>query len=270
MALWINGKIVEPTESPLDPTDRGFTLGDGLFETMRYEGGSIRHLDRHMARLRLGAAVLGIELTWTEALITPAAEALARINQLDDGVVRLTLTRGPGMRGLLPPPQPKPTLVLTLQPMQAPMIPACVTISPVTRRNEFSPLSAIKSLNYLDAILARIEARSRGFDDVILLNTQNRVAESSVSSVFAVIDGVLCTPPQQEGALPGVARGLVIEQLNPQICPISLADFARATQVVFTNALGLRAVAKIEGVDLIVGEAYTQIKDALEVRSIPK
>lgn len=262
MVVWLNGQVMD--HPVIDAADRGFTLGDGLFETLRLAGGNVRHWSRHAARLQHGARVLGIPLIYSPDQLQAAIAHLANEAGMAEGVVRLTLTRGIGARGLLPPETPSPTVLIAVAPVPAPLGPARVTISTLTRRNEFSPLAGLKSLNYLDAILARQDAAARGFDDVLLLNTQGFLAESSVASVFAVIDGQLCTPCIRDGALPGVARALVIEALGAGERHLPPADLLQADEIVLTNALGARSVILVDQKPVSVGEYISLIQSVID------
>ncbi len=262
MPDWLNGKLVD--HATIDVTDRGFTLGDGLFETMRLSQRMVRHFDRHMARLNYGANILGIPVPYSEKELTSAIDQLVVANGLENGVIRLTLTRGPGARGILPPAVPHPTLVITMAASSPPLGAARVCISTLVRRNENSPLSSIKTLNYLDAILARKDAVDRGFDDVILLNNRGNVAETSVSSIFAVIGGRLYTPPVSDGALQGVARGLVIEHMGAQERSMVPADLFAANEVILTNALGCRPVTAIDETPILQGEIFNRIQSLVD------
>ena len=262
MSVWINGEITG--SKGIDPSDRGFTLGDGVFETMGYRDGAIRHWNQHWVRLQQAADVLRIPLTATEEELVEAVNMVAKTNGLTDGVIRLTLTRGPGARGVLPPAVPNPTVVIGMAPLSSPLGPARVTISPITRRNEFSPLSGIKSLNYLDNVLARQEASARGYDDVILLNTQGNVAEASVSTVFVDIDGILCTPHIADGALPGVARGLILQHLRAQERTLTPLDLQHASEMVLTNVLSVRSVIEIDGASIPAGDRVKEIQHLID------
>jgi branched-chain amino acid aminotransferase len=185
-----------------------------------------------------------------DAALAAAIAALVLADGLDRSALaqaRITLTRGPAFRGVLPPADAVPTLLVTASELAAPAAPARLVIATVTRRNEWSPLSRIKSLNYLDNILARQEAARCGADDALLLNTAGRVAETSVASLFAIIDGALVTPPVADGALPGIARGLVIERLGAVARPIEPAELARAEAICLTNSLGVRPVVALPG-----------------------
>ncbi|MFG1419733.1 aminotransferase class IV [Xanthobacter sp. V0B-10] len=242
MKLYLNGALMEAGEAHIAPGDRGFTLGDGLFETLRVRGGFLRRLPAHLARLTRGAAVLGLPLPALD--FGAALEQVRAANALDDGVLRLTVTRGSGPRGVLPPAEPHPTVLITAAPMAPPPPPARLIIASVTRRNERSPLSQVKSLNYLDNILARQEAARAGADDALLLNTRERLAESTIANLFAVIDGRLVTPPVSEGALPGVMRAAVKAQ-GAEERPLTPDDLAQAEEIFLTSSLGIRPVARL-------------------------
>jgi branched-chain amino acid aminotransferase len=247
VTLWLNGRLMAGARARIDPRDRGFTLGDGLFETIRLASGRAAFLERHLARLRRGADLLGIPLTWSDGEIAFGIEALAASEGLREAALRLTLSRGPGERGILPPAAPMPTLLITAAPPAPPAAPARLIVATITRRNEASPLSRLKTLNYLDNILARQEALRRGADDAILLNTRGQVAETSVANLFALIDGVLKTPPVEDGALPGIMRSVLIERCGAVEASLLPADLATADAVFLSNSLGLRPVATLDG-----------------------
>ncbi|QCO18701.1 2-keto-4-methylthiobutyrate aminotransferase (plasmid) [Azospirillum brasilense] len=249
--VWLNGRLLPAEEARIDPADRGFTLGDGLFETIRVAGGTARHLGRHLDRLADGAALLGLPLPHGATALADAAAALiAAQDQADggvEGVLRITLTRGTGARGVLPPADAVPTLLMTLAPAPPPAGPVEAAIARSTRRNEHSPLSRVKSLNYLDSILARREAATRGAGEALLLNGAGRLAESSVANLFVVRDGRLLTPPVAEGALPGIRRALILERSDAGEAPLDVADLLGAEEAFLTNSLGLRPLLRVDG-----------------------
>ncbi len=247
MTVWLNGSLLDEAAARIDPSDRGLTLADGLFETLCLKGGKVRHLAAHLARLRAGADCLGFQAPLPDKEIGQAMTALAKAKSLRDGALRLTLTRGPAPRGLLPPAQPHPTLLLTLAPAAPEPGPARAIIATVTRRNEFSPASRFKTLNVMDALLARREAAAREADDALLLNSQGRLAESSIANLFVVIDGEVLTPPVADGALPGVMRAQVIDRLSATVAALNPADLAAASEAFLTNALGIRALVAVDG-----------------------
>jgi branched-chain amino acid aminotransferase len=242
--VWLDGTLIATADARIDPSDRGLTLGDGLFETILVRGGQGRRLPAHWTRLRQGAALLGLTVPVDDAALSEAVTAVAAANGLTDAAVRLTLTAGSGPRGLLRPETLRPTLLLTAAPLPTPPFgPVRLVLAEGTRRNEHSPLSRIKSLNYLDSILARREAVERGADDAILLNSQGRLAEASAANLFLQLDGVWVTPPVAEGALPGTARAALIEAWQAEERPLTVAELSRATAIILSSALSLRPAA---------------------------
>jgi len=244
---WLNGALVDDAVARIDPTDRGFTLGDGIFETIRADAFAPTHAARHLARLRHGAAILGIEISFSDQALHDAMCAVLAQNALDSAALRLTLTRGPAPRGVLPTATTHPTILITAGPLPPPAPPARVIISRHTRRNESSPLAAIKSLNYLDSVLARMEAAAAGADDALLLNTRGNLAEATAANIFIRVDGKWITPPVADGALPGIARVLLLESGVATEAGISSQILQRSDAALLVNSLSTRKVAAIDG-----------------------
>ena len=240
--VWLNGRLVPAEAARIDPADRGFTLGDGVFETIRASAGSPDYVDQHLERLRHGAAVLGIDVPFGDAVLV---DALAGLANGADCALRLTLTRGKMPRGVLPARSAQPTLLITAGELPAPLPPARVMIAQSTRRNEHSPLSRIKSLNYLDSIIARREADAGGFDDAILLNTRGAVAEATAANIFLLHDGRWLTPPVDDGALPGIVRARLLAAGGAIEASIGEADLVRASAGFLVNSLGRRDLASV-------------------------
>jgi branched-chain amino acid aminotransferase len=253
--LYLDGRILGAEQARIDPRDRGFLLGDGLFETMRADCGRVLFLDRHLDRLEAGAAVLGIPLPRPRDAIADACRQVLDANRLGDRIaaLRLTLSRGQGPRGLVPPADPTPILLIAAAAIaDAAPAPARAVISGI-RRNEHSPLSRIKSLSYLDNVLALHEARERGADEAILRNTAGRLACASAANLFLVRDGALLTPGLEEGVLPGITRGVLLEIAQDLGIPAEQARLptsalARADEALLTNSLlGIRPIVEIDG-----------------------
>ncbi|MBK1839047.1 aminotransferase class IV [Azospirillum sp. YIM B02556] len=255
MTIWLNGRLMPAAEARIDPADRGFTLGDGLFETIRIKDGVPRHLPLHLDRLGAGVGLLRLPLPYGAAELAAAMAALVEATGIADGVLRLTLSRGTGARGVLPPADAEPTLLMTAAPVAHMTTPVTAVIARCTRRNEHSPLSRLKSLNYLDSILARQEAAERGADEALLLNAAGRLAESSVATLFLSIGGRLLTPPLADGALPGIRRALVLERHGAEEAPLGPDDLVRADEVLLTNSLGLRPLVTVDGRPVGAGAA---------------
>lgn len=249
--LSLNGQVMPAAEARIDPADRGFLLGDGLFETMAIRGGGVRFLDRHLARLADGCRVIGMPVPDTaEAAIAQLLQA----SPTEAGSLRLTWSRGPGPRGLMPPQDLTPTLLITVTPGTPPCGPIHLMTARTVRRNEQSPTARIKCLSYLDNVLARQEAATKGADDALLLNSQGRVAETTIANLHLFLDGVWVTPPVSEGALPGVMRAALLESGLVQEGVIYAAAMDRVRAAVVSNSGGVRAVSSLDGrlLDLVL------------------
>lgn len=282
--LWINGELLLPSEATLDPRDRGFTLGDGLFETVRVRRSVPLRLGRHLSRLRAGADVLGLSsLPEDEDLSGAVAKTLAA-GELTEAAVRLTVSRGvPKRRGLLPEPGSRPSVVVHAEPFAG--YPAELydrgvrAITSRIQRNERSPLARIKSLNYLDNVLAFREAEARGADDALLLNTAGDLACASAANLFLVVDDALVTPSVASGALPGTLRGFVVAELAPQAGlgvverAVRPAELRAATEGFLTNALlGVMPLTAVDGLPIgrgVPGSTSLSLRVELE-RSITR
>ena len=264
--LWLNGKLLSYDDAHIDPRDRGFTLGDGLFETMRVRAGKVMRLEKHLARLRRGADVIGLALTWENDELHEAIYQTHRANKLENAFVRLTVSRGvPSVRGLLPDTEnANPSLVIQVgqfggYPAELYQYGMSTIISSI-RRNEHSPLANIKSLNYLDSILAKQEAVDKGADDALLLNTAGNIACASMTNIFFVKDNTLFTPPLNDGALPGTMRAHVIGELAPMHGlsvveqSISPAEISQMNEAFLTNALmGIMPLTSVDEQDISSG-----------------
>ena len=240
--MWMNGEIRDTTTVAFDVADRGLLLGDGLFETMLVLGKVPFRFDAHLARLEAGATILrlAVDMVMLRRAVTELAVRLE-----DPSVIRLTVTRGVGPRGLAIPASASPTIFATSAPWSATgaFKPQHLRVSTI-RRNDTSPLTGVKALPYLDNVLALDGAVKAGADDALLLSTRNTVACTSVANLFALFGDRLVTPPLSDGVLPGTTRALLLT-LAP-LCGLvaeerSLAlDELQAADVVFTtNSLRL-------------------------------
>lgn len=240
--VWLDGRIGPPAEARIDPGDRGFLLGDGIFETMRVVNGHPPLIELHLDRLAEGARLLRLSPPHRRELCQAITETIAA-NRLRDGALRLTLTRGPGPRGLLPPEETQETVLIATFP-STPTLPAVnLHISRQIRHGD-TILSRVKTLNYLPSILARMEAQDAGADDALLLNQAGRLACASAATLVALRGDRLVTPPLSDGALPGIGRrrllasGLCIEQEIARDLPDVRAAW-------LLNALSLRVVRSV-------------------------
>ncbi|GBQ75134.1 aminotransferase [Acetobacter malorum DSM 14337] len=247
--VWLNGHLCESAQAHVSLADRGLTLGDGLFETLRVQNGRVCHLDLHMQRLQHGGAVLGLAVP-SAAMVAQAAQALLQAAGVQNGSARLTVTRGVAPRGLLPPQQGEPTVFMTVTAGEAKVSSVSLMTSQTIRRDEQSPLNCLKSLNYLPNILARQEAARAGCDEALLLNVRGRVAETTISTVVIQEGNAFFTPSVGEGALPGVARAVLLQTGLLREEPLSLARLKAADGLYLINSLSMRQVTAFDGVSV--------------------
>jgi branched-chain amino acid aminotransferase len=271
--LWLNGEIHDGPVAPFDLRDRGLLLADGLFETILAVNGVAFLLADHLDRLAASAARLALPLD-RAVLETAVAAVVARAEQ-GTGVVRLTVTRGPGQRGLRVPTEAKPTVLVTIAPWRPDIAFNALRLASVSlRRNEFSPTATLKTLAYLDNVLALEEAAAKDADDALVLNTAGCVASTSMANLFALRAGILVTPPVSDGVLPGVTRKLIVTLapgLGLAVAERSLApeELVEAEAVFATNSVRLMSpVTHIDGTPLphplAVADALSQaIRDAI-------
>jgi branched-chain amino acid aminotransferase len=249
-ACWVDGQRVDPASAHVSVTDRGFTLADGIFETMRSYAGTIFRFDDHMARLSRSAERLGLPRPANLApTLTQALQELRAARA--DAVVRLTVTRGPGRHGLSPTRGAAPTVVLFAQELAT--FKTAIGVRTATgRRNEFSMSNGVKTLSYTDGVLALLEATAKGGEDAIFLDTRGHVAEATASNVFLVKNDRVRTPPVSCGAFPGITRGVVIDLLKGMGIPVSddpvsPSELAEADEVFLTNSV--REIVPVDTVD---------------------
>lgn len=212
LPVHLNGQIVSADEAKISVFDRGFMRGDGLFETMRTYGGKLFKLHQHMERLDHGLELLRFSVRSSDLNLEAAAEELVRVSEIDSARVRVEITRGAGGTGFTTHVDTTPTVVITVHPITEPQCgPISVIMSKIIRRDEKSPLSSVKTINYVPSIIARMEAEDAGAEDAILLNYAGNVAEGCASNIFVYRDGSLITPDLASGVLPGIIRQTVIE-----------------------------------------------------------
>ncbi len=245
--VWLNGRFDERAQVRIEEADRGFTLGDGVFETFAIRGGKALRVPAHLARLGDGARTLRLRIPYDDVALARAISDTIRMNNIRDGVARLTVSRGPGERGLLPPAQPKPTVVITAHPDLPPETPVRAVTAETARRDEGSALARVKSLSYLEQVLARLEAKERGADDALLLNTRGRIADGTAATLFVYLGNWLLTPSLEEGALPGIVRAAAIRELGAVERPLAPEDVYRADEAMLVNSLGARALVELDG-----------------------
>jgi len=249
--VWVGGQVVGADEARISVFDHGLLYGDGVFEGMRVYGGEIFRLEDHLSRFERGAGALGIALPGGLEATRRAVLETARAYGRPEAYIRLVLTRGRGALGVDPTTCDDPQLIcivtrIALYPEEKLARGIDLVTSSLRRPSPDALDPGMKSLNYLNSVLAKREARLRGADEALILNLQGRVAEASVANVFACRNGLLMTPPTTEGALPGITRASVLEiaaglGIETRECALGRMDLICADEVFLTGS-GARIV----------------------------
>jgi branched-chain amino acid aminotransferase len=256
--VWVNGERAAHGAMHVSALDRGFTLADGIFETMLVRHGMIFRPGRHLDRLRSGARVLRIELPyaihdWLEEAALTTSSTLG----MDAAAVRLTVSRGPAAHGLAPRESTTGEVVITADAL--PEFPASLyehglsALTASARRDELSLTAGVKTLSYTETIAALSHARDEGADEVIFLDTEGHVSEASASNIFLASGGALVTPPLSCGVLPGITREAIIElaaTLDVQVTerPVEPSELAGADEAFLTSSLrGVAPLVRVDG-----------------------
>jgi len=216
LKIWLDDKLVDEAEAKISVFDHGLLYGDGVFEGIRVYNGRIFELEAHMKRLYESAKVIRLDVPMSKSKLISAVEKTTEANGVIDGYIRLGVTRGVGTLGLNPFICEGGRLFIIADNIQ--LYPeelyekGMKVISATTVRNH--PLALppqVKSLNYLNSILAKIEALDNDVPEAIMYNHEGYVAEATADNVFIVRNGVIYTPPVEAGALEGITRGIVIK-----------------------------------------------------------
>ncbi len=215
MKIYIDGKFCDEKSAKISVFDHGLLYGDGVFEGIRAYNGRVFKLKEHIDRLFYSAKAILLDIPMTHAALMKATVETIRANKLRDCYVRLIVTRGIGTLGLNPRSCRKPSVIIIAGKIQ--VYPAelyargmdIVTV-PTVRNLHSAVNPAIKSLNYLNNILAKIEANNAGVEEAVMLNAAGFVAECTADNLFIIKHGALLTPPLSAGALYGITRGTVM------------------------------------------------------------
>ncbi len=230
--IYLDGQLLPESQAKVSVFDHGLLYGDGIFEGIRFYNGRVFRLEQHIRRLYDCARAILIKIPLTPEEMIAATCAAVKANGLRDGYIRLVVTRGVGPMGLSPYKCPVPSVIIiadkiSLYPEEA--YKTGLTMATVaTRRPSHDILSPqVKSLNYLNNIMAKVEALQSGAEEGLMLNDVGLVAECTGDNIFIVRDGVISTPPLTAGALDGITRGAVFEIAAELGLPIRERDFSR-------------------------------------------
>jgi branched-chain amino acid aminotransferase len=265
MKIYLNGKIVPAKDAVVSVFDHGFLYGDGIYETLRVYNGVVFKLSEHLQRFYRSASLIGLTLPFDSDYLKTAIYETLLANGLEDAYIRLTMSRGPGAIGLDPDFCPAPTTVIIAQEFKE--YPAAYykkgisLIIAATRRNLKDAINPqIKSLNFLNNILAKIEAKKNNAYEAIMLNASGKLTEGTISNIFFHKDGVLYTPSISCGILDGVTRGLIIELAGREGLELKEGKFVRkdiyeAEEVFITNTtMEVMPVSRIDDRTYPVGK----------------
>jgi branched-chain amino acid aminotransferase len=265
LKIWIDGELVNSSDAKVSVYDHGLLYGDGVFEGIRLYNGKIFEPDAHIRRLYNSAKALRLTIPITPQQLLAAIEQTAKANQFTDCYVRAVVTRGVGYLGLNPNKCPKPTVFVITDLME--MYPretyekgmAIITASVI--RNHPNALSPrVKSLNYLNNILAKIEAVDAGVPEALMLNAEGNVAECTADNIFIVKGGLVLTPTTTDGILEGITRAAIIQLCGKLQIPcvektIQRHDVYTADECFLTGTgAEVISVTKIDGRTIGAGE----------------
>ncbi|MGA2280272.1 MAG: branched-chain-amino-acid transaminase [Verrucomicrobiota bacterium] len=232
MKIFIDGKYYDERAAKISVFDHGLLYGDGIFEGIRAYHGRVFKLKEHIDRLFYSAKAILLQIPMSPAQVARAVLEACRKNKIRDGYVRLVVTRGLGTLGLNPKSCKRPSVIIIADKIQ--LYPPALyqrgldIITVPTTRNLHSALNpAIKSLNYLNNILAKIEANNGGCEEAVMLNAEGFVAECTGDNLFIVKNGALFTPPLSAGALYGITRQTVIELAGESGLKVSEPNLTR-------------------------------------------
>jgi len=261
--IWLNGKLVDRKDAKVTVFDHGLLYGDGVFEGIRAYAGRVFELGAHITRLYESAKAIRLAISMTEAELADAVTETVAANGIADGYVRLVVTRGVGTLGLNPFVCQGSCIIIIADSIQ--LYPeelyekGMKVISAATVRNH--PLAIppqAKTLNYLNNILAKIEALDSGAPEAIMYNHEGYVAEASADNILIVKGGVIYSPPPEAGALPGITRGIVIElakQENIRVVEKNLTRFdLYVADEFFLTGTGAEIIGIVEIDKRVVGD----------------
>lgn len=273
--IFLNDQFVKKEDAVVSVYDHGFLYGDGVFEGIRAYGGNVFRLDEHLTRLYDSAKSILLTIPYTKEEMTNIIVETLRQNNLKDGYIRLVISRGVGNLGLDPRSCVKPSVIAIAEPLR--IFPkelyetGLEIVTVATRRNRSDVLSPmVKSLNYLNNILVKIEANLAGVPEALMLNDQGYVAEGSADNIFIVKNNKLLTPPGHVGALVGITRNAIMDIARRKGYEVVEAVFTRhdvytADEVFLTGtAAEVIAVNKVDGRVIGDGKPGPVTTDLLE------
>lgn len=236
---WVNGELVPTVDAKVSVLDHGFTVADGVFETLLVTDGQVFAIDRHLARLTNSAAGLGLTAPDKAQITAAVSQVLLGNPKVNFGRMRVTWTSGSGPLGS-DRTAGEPTLVVSIS-EQAKWPPSTSVLLVPWTRNENSPLAGLKTTSYAENVYALAAAKKQGFSEAVFCDTSGRLCEGTGSNIFLVTDEQIITPSKQSGLLRGITRDLVIKfaqetGLSVTECDVDPQDLWRADEVFITSS----------------------------------
>ena len=264
MKVFIDGKFYDEANAKISVFDHGLLYGDGIFEGIRAYNGRVFKLKEHIDRLFCSAKAILLTIPMTHAEVSKAVVDTCRENGIRDGYVRLVITRGVGTLGLNPNKCKLASVIviagtIQLYPEEMYQNGMAIVTVPTVRNLHSAVNPAIKSLNYLNNILAKIEANNAGVEEAIMLNSEGYVAECTGDNIFILKEGKMFTPPLSAGALYGITRAAVVDLARQQGIEVTEPNLTRydifnADECFLTGtAAEIIPVTKVDG--RIIGDA---------------
>ena len=259
--VYINGKLYDKDDAKVSVYDHGLLYGDGVFEGIRVYNAKVFRHDEHLARLYESAKHIALEIPMTIGDLKKAVEDTVKANGLTEGYIRLVVTRGPGSLGL-DPRGCKPNVIviadtISLYPKELYETGLKIVTASLIRNHPNALNPRIKSLNYLNNILAKIEAIRAGCLEALMLNHKGEVAECTGDNVFVIKNGAIRTPPTDAGILEGVTRNLVIDLARAANIPLAEATLTRhdiyAADEMFLTGTAAEVIAVTECDGRVIG-----------------
>lgn len=216
MKIWLDETLVDEKDAKISVFDHGLLYGDGVFEGIRFYNGRVFRLEEHIRRLFDSARAIVLQMPWTLEQVMQFTVDTIKANELKDGYVRLVVTRGTGGLGLNPYLCDKPSMfiiasTISLYPEEYYSHGLAIITCATRRPAPAALMPQVKSLNYLNNVMAKVEAIQAGAMEAVMLNEQGYVSECTGDNIFLLKDGTLLTPPVADGALDGVTRRVILE-----------------------------------------------------------
>jgi branched-chain amino acid aminotransferase len=265
LKVWIDGKLYDKADAKVSVYDHGLLYGDGVFEGIRVYNGKVFECAAHIDRLWASAKAIRLNIPISREQLCTAIEETVRANNFRDCYVRAVVTRGPGDLGINPQKSPRPSVfiitdLISVYPKEAYEKGIAIITSSVIRNHPNALSARIKSLNYLNNVLAKIEANDAGVAEAVMLNHEGYISECTADNIFIVRNGEVQTPAMTEGLLEGITRGVMLKLCRRMNIPCVEKRLERydlyAADECFLTGTGAEVipVTKIDGREVGTGQ----------------